>query len=108
MYRRGLSTNTSYITYVSHNYKLQMCPDEAFVDMAATEQRSDIQNTYDITEVGDMLSQQMYRRDLLTSVGFITYKFHNTSTKKCVLKRALDLAKIEYYCDCAGFVGYLF
>ena len=37
IYRRGLSTNTSYITYVSHNYKLQMCPDEAFVDMAVTE-----------------------------------------------------------------------
>jgi len=37
MYRRGLSTKTSYITYVSHNYKLQMCPDEAFVDMAVTE-----------------------------------------------------------------------
>ena len=37
MYRRGLSTNTSYITYVSHNYKLQMCPEEVFVDMAVTE-----------------------------------------------------------------------
>jgi hypothetical protein len=37
MYRRGLSTNTSYITYVSHNYKLQMCPGEAFIDMAVTE-----------------------------------------------------------------------
>jgi hypothetical protein len=37
MYRRGLSTNTSYITYVSHIYKLLMCPDEAFVDMAVTE-----------------------------------------------------------------------
>ena len=54
-----------------------------------------------------MLSEWMHRRDLLTSVGFITYKLHNTSTK-CVLKRALDLAKIEYYCDCAGFVGYRF
>ena len=34
---RGLSTKTFYITYVSHNYKLQMCPDEGFVDMAVTE-----------------------------------------------------------------------
>ena len=37
MYRRGLSTKTSSIAYVSRNYKLQMCPDEAFVDMAVTE-----------------------------------------------------------------------
>eukprot|EP00986_Skeletonema_menzelii_P008603 scaffold3679_cov128-Skeletonema_menzelii.AAC.4 len=36
LYRRGLTTITSYITYASHNYKLQMCPDEAFVDMAVT------------------------------------------------------------------------
>ena len=55
-----------------------------------------------------MLSQWMHRRrDLLTSVGLITYKLHYTSTK-CVLKRALDLDKIEYYCDFAEFVGYLF
>ena len=52
-----------------------------------------------------MLSQSMRRRDLLTSVGLITYKLYNISTK-CVLKRALDLAKIEYYCDCSEFVGY--
>ena len=76
--------------------------------MAVTEQRSDIRTTYDITKVGvDMLSQRVHRRDLLTSVGFITYKSHNTSTK-CALKRALDPAKIEYCCDCAGFVGYRF
>ena len=37
LYRRGLTTITSYITYKSHNYMLQMCPDEAFVDMAVTE-----------------------------------------------------------------------
>eukprot|EP00986_Skeletonema_menzelii_P017821 scaffold22293_cov116-Skeletonema_menzelii.AAC.2 len=37
IYRRGLTTITSYITYASHNYKLQMCPDEAFVDIAVTE-----------------------------------------------------------------------
>ena len=37
MYRRGLSTKTSFITYVSHNYKLQMCPNEAFFEMAVTE-----------------------------------------------------------------------
>ena len=54
-----------------------------------------------------MLSQWMHRRDLLTSVGSISYKLHNTSTT-CVLKRALDLAKIEYYCDFAEFVEYLF
>ena len=54
-----------------------------------------------------MLSQWMHRRDLLTLFGLITCKLHNTSTK-CVLKRALDLAKIEYYCDCSEFVGYLF
>ena len=37
MYRRGLSTNTSYITNVSHNCKLQMRTDEASDDLFATE-----------------------------------------------------------------------
>eukprot|EP00986_Skeletonema_menzelii_P015379 scaffold11615_cov115-Skeletonema_menzelii.AAC.1 len=37
MFRRGLSTKTPYITCVTHNCKLQMCPDDAFVDMAETE-----------------------------------------------------------------------
>ena len=85
-----------------------MCPDDAFVDMAVSKWHSDTRTTYDITEVGvDMLSQWMHRRDLLTSVGSFAYKLHNTSNK-CVLKRAFNLAKIEYYCDCVEFVGYLF
>ena len=108
VYRRGLCTTTSHAAHISHKHKLQMCPDEAFVDLVVTEQRTDIQSTYDITEVGvDMLSQWIQRRDLLTSVCFISHKLHNTSTKY-VLKRALDLAKIEYYCNCAECVGYLF
>eukprot|EP00986_Skeletonema_menzelii_P018130 scaffold25477_cov108-Skeletonema_menzelii.AAC.1 len=37
IYRRGLTAIISHITYSSHNYKLQMCPGEAFVDMAVTE-----------------------------------------------------------------------
>ena len=37
LYRRGLRTKTSYITYISHDFKVQMCPDEAFFDMAVTE-----------------------------------------------------------------------
>ena len=37
IYRRGLCTTTSYTTYISHNHKLQMCPDEEFVGMAVTE-----------------------------------------------------------------------
>ena len=36
-YRRGLCTTTSYTTYISHNHKLQICPDEAFVDLVVTE-----------------------------------------------------------------------
>ena len=48
----------------------------------------------------------MYRRDLWTSVCFVLYKMHNKSTK-CAMNRALDLAKIEYYCDFAEYVGYL-
>ena len=36
-YRRGLCTTTSYATFISHNYKLQMCTDEAIVDMTVTE-----------------------------------------------------------------------
>ena len=30
MYRGGMCTTTSYTTYISHNHKLQMCPNEAF------------------------------------------------------------------------------
>ena len=37
IYRRGLCTTTLYTTYISHNHKLQMCTDEAFVDLFATE-----------------------------------------------------------------------
>ena len=37
IYRRGLTIIISHITSVSHNYKLQMCPGEAFVDMAVAE-----------------------------------------------------------------------
>ena len=37
IYRRGLCTTTSDTTYTSHNHKLQMCTDEAFVDLFATE-----------------------------------------------------------------------
>ena len=37
IYRRGLTAIISHITYLSHNYKLQMCPGEALVDMAVTE-----------------------------------------------------------------------
>ena len=35
--RRGLCTATLYTTYISHNHKLQMCTDEAFVGMDVTE-----------------------------------------------------------------------
>ena len=108
MYRGGLCTTTSFTTFISHNHKLQMCTDEAVVDVTVTEQRSDIRTTVDTTEVRvDMLSQQIYRRDLQASVCFNKYELHNTSTR-CVQNRVLDLAKIEYYCDCAEFVGYLF
>ena len=37
IYRRGLCTTTSYTTYVSHNHKLQMCPDEESGDLLVTE-----------------------------------------------------------------------
>ena len=37
IYRRGLCIETSYTTYISHNHKLQMCPDEAFIDLTVTE-----------------------------------------------------------------------
>ena len=37
MYRRDLCTTTSYITCISHNHKLQMCPYEEFVGMPVTE-----------------------------------------------------------------------
>ena len=37
IYRRGMCTTTSYTTYISHNHKLQMCPDEELVDMAVIE-----------------------------------------------------------------------
>ncbi len=35
--RRGPCTTTLYTTYISHNHKLQMCPDKEFVGMAVTE-----------------------------------------------------------------------
>ena len=58
IYRRGLCTTTSYTTYTSHNHKLQICPNEAFVDLVVTEYCSGIRTTNDITEVGvDILSQ---------------------------------------------------
>ena len=108
IYRRGLCTTTSYTTYISHNHKLQMCPNEESGDLLVTEQRSNIRTTNDITEIGvDILSQQIYRRDLQTSVCVNTYELHNTNTK-CVQNRVLDLAKIELYCDCAEFVAYPF
>ena len=37
MYRRGLCTTTSFTTFISHNHKLQMCTDEAVVDVTVTE-----------------------------------------------------------------------
>ena len=37
IYRRDLCTETSYTICISHNYKLQMCPDEASVDLVVTE-----------------------------------------------------------------------
>ena len=38
IYRRGLCTTTSYTTYyISHNQKLQLCPDEEFVGIGVTE-----------------------------------------------------------------------
>ena len=37
IYRRGLCTTTSYTTYVAHNHKLLMCPDEASGDLFDTE-----------------------------------------------------------------------
>ena len=37
IYRRGLCTTTSYTTYTTHNHKLRMCPDGAFVDLVVTE-----------------------------------------------------------------------
>ena len=45
----------------------------------------------------------MHRRDLLNSVGSITYKLQNSAF---VLARALNLAKIEYHVGFAGSVGY--
>ena len=37
IYRRGLCTTTSYTTYVAHNHKLLMCPDEATDDLFEAE-----------------------------------------------------------------------
>ena len=37
IYRRGLCTTNLYTTFISHNYKLQMCTDEAIVYMTVTE-----------------------------------------------------------------------
>ena len=57
IYRRGLCTTTSHTTYISHNHKLQMCPDEASVDLVVTEYRSDIRSIHDMIKVGvDILS----------------------------------------------------
>ena len=52
IYRRGLCTTTSYTTYISHNHKLQMCPDEEFVDMAVIEYCIGIRTIHGIPEVG--------------------------------------------------------
>ena len=37
IYRGGPCTTTSYTTYISHNHKLQMRPNEELVGMAVTE-----------------------------------------------------------------------
>ena len=37
IYRRGLCTTTSDTIYTSYNHKLQMCSDDAFLDLVVIE-----------------------------------------------------------------------